>query len=74
MQQQQADAIKHKIAFLDPVAICESRHYGPMLWKNDHDELSMCSTGKAKLGKRKKGTQRYRKDTTSSKCSRNHLL
>jgi len=54
MQQRQVAVLECKIAFLDPVAICESRHYGPMLWKNDHDELSMCSTGKAKLGKRKK--------------------
>ena len=45
---------KQKIAFLDPVAICESRHYGPMLWKDDHNELSKCSTRKAKLDKQKK--------------------
>ena len=54
MQQRQADALKQKIAFLDPVAICESRHYGPMLWKDDHNELSKCSTRKAKLDKQKK--------------------
>ena len=54
MQQRQVAVLECKIAFLDPVAICESRHYGAMLWKDDHDELSMCSTRKAKLDKRKK--------------------
>ena len=54
MQQKQADAINRKIAFLDPVAICESRHKGLMLWKDDHDELKMCSTPKEKNDKRKK--------------------
>ena len=39
---------------LSTVAICESMHYGPMLWKDNHDELSMCSTCKAKFDKRKK--------------------
>ena len=42
MQQKQADAINRKIAFLDPVAICESRH------------KKMCSTPKEKNDKRKK--------------------
>ena len=41
MQQKQADAINRKIAFLDPVAICESRH------------KKMCSTRKAKAAKRR---------------------
>ena len=41
MQQRQADALKQKIVFLDPVAICESRHYRPMLWKDDHDEFKI---------------------------------
>ena len=54
MQQRQADAINRKVAFLDPFTICEARHYRPMLWKDDHDELSMCSTRKAKLDKQKK--------------------
>ena len=54
MQQRQAAVLKHKITFLDPVAICESRHYGPMLWKDDHDELNKCSTRKAKQEKQRK--------------------
>jgi len=61
MQQQQADAIKHKITFLDPVAICESRHRGPMLWKDDHDELKMCSTAKERKDKRKKEHDKIRR-------------
>ena len=46
MQQRQADALKQKIAFLDPVAICESRHYRPMLWNDDHDDFKNCKTRK----------------------------
>ena len=57
MQQRQADAINHNVAFLDPFAICEARHYGPMLWKDDHDELNKCSTRKAKAEKRKRYTK-----------------
>ena len=53
MQQRQADAINHKVAFLDPFAICESRHYGPMLWKDGNDELNKCSTRKAKAEKQR---------------------
>jgi hypothetical protein len=52
MQQRQADVLKHKIKFLDPQAICESRHLGPMWWKDDHDELSKCETCKDKEEKR----------------------
>ena len=54
MQQRQADALNRKIAFLDPFAICESRHYGPMMWKDDHDELNKSSRCQAKLETRKK--------------------
>ena len=57
MQQRQADAINRKVAFLDTFAICEARHYGPMLWKDDHDELSKCSTCKAKHDKQKRHTE-----------------
>jgi len=53
MQQRQADAIKKKIVFLDPVAICENRHYGPMLWKDDHDEFKNYSKSKEKLSLQK---------------------
>ena len=54
MQQRQADVVNHKVAFLDPFTICESRHYGLMLWKDDHDELNKCSTCKAKQEKQRK--------------------
>ena len=54
MQQRQADVVNHKVAFLDPFTICESRHYGLMLWKDDHDELNKCSMCKAKQEKRRK--------------------
>ena len=46
MLQRQADMINKKIAFLDPVAICEKRHYGPMLWNDDHDDFKNCKTRK----------------------------
>jgi hypothetical protein len=39
---------KTKIMFLDPEAIYESRHLGPMWWKDDHDVLSKCETCKEK--------------------------
>ena len=38
MMQRQADKTGRKVAFLDPLAIAEKRHYGPMLWNNDHDD------------------------------------
>ena len=53
MQQRQAAAINCKVAFLDPFAICEARHYGPMLWKDDHNKLNKCSMHKAKAEKRR---------------------
>jgi hypothetical protein len=37
--------------FLDPQAICESRHHGPMWWKDSHDELSKCKARKEKQEK-----------------------
>ena len=52
MQQRQAEVLKRKIAFLDPQAICESRHLGPMWWKDDHDVLSKCQTRKQRQAKR----------------------
>ena len=33
-------------AFLDSVAICEKRHYGLMLWKDDHDNFKTCKSCK----------------------------
>ena len=42
----QADKTNRKVAFLDPVAICEKRHYGPMLWKDDHDNFKTCKSRK----------------------------
>lgn len=51
MQQRQADAINRKVAFLYPFAICEARHYGPMSWKDDHNELNKCSMHKEKAEK-----------------------
>ena len=61
MQQRQVAVLKHKVAFLDPVAICESRHRGPMLWKDDQDELKMCSTAKERKDKRKKEHDKIRR-------------
>ena len=61
MQQRQADALNRKIAFLDPFTICESRHYGPMMWKDDHDELNKSSRCQAKLETRKKLHKKNRK-------------
>ena len=46
MLQRQADKTNKKIAFLDPVAICEKRHYGPMLWNDDHDDFKNCKMRK----------------------------
>ena len=48
---------------LSTVAICESMHYGPMLWKDNHDELNKCSMRKAKSKKTKIVTQRNRKES-----------
>ena len=54
MQQRQADAINRMVAFLGSFAICEARHYMPMLWKDDHDELNKCSRCQEKLETGKK--------------------
>ena len=37
MMQRQADKAGRKVAFLDPLAIAEKRHKGPMFWDDDHD-------------------------------------
>ena len=37
MMQRQADKAGRKVAFLDPLAITEKRHKGPMFWDDDHD-------------------------------------
>jgi len=39
MMQRQADKAGRKVAFLDPLAIVEKRHKGPMFWDDDHDEF-----------------------------------
>jgi hypothetical protein len=52
MQQRQADVLKYRIVFLDPAAISESRHLGPMCWKDIHDELSKYKMRKKKQAKR----------------------
>ena len=61
MQQRQADALDRKIVFLGPFAICESRHYRSIMWKDNHDELNKCSTCQAKLETRKKLHKKNRK-------------
>jgi hypothetical protein len=38
--------------YLDPTAICESRHAGPSRWVDDDDMLSGCKTPKEKNEKR----------------------
>jgi hypothetical protein len=52
------DVLKCKIAFLDPKAICESRHLRPMWWKDDHDVLSKCEMRKEKQAKQVKEHQK----------------
>ena len=37
IMQRQADKAGRKFAFLDPLAIAEKRHKGPMFWDDDHD-------------------------------------
>ena len=46
MMQRQADKAGRKVAFLDPLAIAEKRHYGPMLWNDDHDDFKNCQSRK----------------------------
>ena len=46
MLQQQADKTCRKVVFLDPLAIAEKRHYGPMLWKDDQDDFKNCQSRK----------------------------
>ena len=46
MMQQQADKAGRKVAFLDPLAIAEKRHKGPMFWDDDHDEFKNCKSRK----------------------------
>ena len=54
MQQRQSDVLKRKIVLLDPLAICMSSQYRPMLWTDDHYEVSMCGTRKRKQATRMK--------------------
>ena len=44
--QRQADKAGRKVAFLDPLAIAEKRHYSPMLWEDDHDDFKTCKSCK----------------------------
>ena len=46
MVQRQADKTGGKVTFLDPLAIAEKRHNGPMLWNDDHDEFKNCKSRK----------------------------
>ena len=46
MMQRQADKAGRKVAFLDPLAIAEKRHKGPMFWDDDHDEFKNCKSRK----------------------------
>ena len=39
MMQRQADKAGTKVTFLDPLALAEKRHKGPMFWDDDHDEF-----------------------------------
>ena len=46
MMQRQEDKAGREDAFLDPLAIAEKRHKGPMLWNDDHDEFKKCKSRK----------------------------
>ena len=53
-----ADKTGRKVAFLDPLAIAEKRHYNPMLWKDDHDEFKNCQSRKEINEARRKATEK----------------
>ena len=40
------DKAGSKVVFLDPLAIAEKCHYGPMLWKDDHNDFKNCQSRK----------------------------
>ena len=44
MMQRQADKAGRKVAFLDPLAIAEKRHKGPMFWDDNHDDFKNCKS------------------------------
>ena len=44
MMQRQADKTGRKVAFLGLLAIAEKRHYGSMLWNDDHDDFKNCKS------------------------------
>ena len=44
MMQRQADKAGRKVAFLDPLAIAEKRHKGPIFWDDDHDDFKNCKS------------------------------
>ena len=44
--QRQADKAGRKVGFLDPLAIAEKRHKGPMFWYDDHDDFKTCKSCK----------------------------
>ncbi|KAG2598066.1 hypothetical protein PVAP13_5KG350714 [Panicum virgatum] len=37
MQTSDAYILGRRIKYLDPLAICEAKHHGPNMWKEDHD-------------------------------------
>ena len=58
MMQRQEDKAGREDAFLDPLAIAEKRHKGPMFWDDNHDNFKNCKSRK-KINKVRK--QEYRK-------------
>ena len=58
MLQRQADKTGTNVAFLDPLAIAEKRHYGPILWKDDHDKFKNCQSRKEINEAQRKATEK----------------
>ena len=42
MQTSDAYILGRRIKYLDPLAICEAKHHGPNMWKEDHDLFKNC--------------------------------
>ena len=42
MQTSDAYVLGRRIRYLDPLAICESKHNRPNTWKEDHDVFKKC--------------------------------
>jgi len=53
MQTSDAYVLGRRIKYLDPLAICESRHNRPNTWKKDHDAFKNCETS-AQIAKERK--------------------